>query len=174
MNAIVGRALAVSAVAATLWPTVARGDEGYVPRMYPPPPVTVPSGSTVTYQESAPNSALLGSGVTMFGFSYGTSLLVATLSDRPSDQNLYVPIAGPWMDLTRRGPCGDFECGPTEAGNRLLLVASGLFQAAGAIQIVGAFLFPETRTVTRAVSGRVQVRPTVGLGSVGVTVSGSF
>ncbi|HWO11814.1 MAG TPA: hypothetical protein VNN80_20115, partial [Polyangiaceae bacterium] len=38
----------------------------------------------------------------------------------------------------------------SETVNKVLLVTDGVFQGIGALQIVGAFIFPETRAVTIA------------------------
>jgi hypothetical protein len=126
----------------------------------------------ITYQERMPNGALIGSGLTMFGFSYIPSMIVAASSARASDSALYMPVVGPWVDLAQRdrdcvgGPCrGD-------AGNQVLLAVNGVVQGIGVLQILGGFLFPTTRTVTRAAS--VQVLPTVGASQVGLTAVGAF
>jgi hypothetical protein len=56
--------------------------------------------------------------------------------------------------------------------NKVLLVADGLFQGFGALQVLGGFLFPTTRTVTQ--TANVQVLPNVGSTHVGITAVGSF
>jgi hypothetical protein len=108
----------------------------------------------------------------MFGLSYGGAVIVGAASSRESDQKLYMPVVGPWMNLANRGTCSAPGCDANETANRVLLVADGVFQAAGVLQILGGFLFPEKRIETRAAG--VQVAPSVGLGSVGVTARGAF
>ena len=126
----------------------------------------------ITYEESMPNGALIGSGLTMFGASYIPSMIVAASSDHPGDTALYVPIAGPWMDLVRRDAgCPYVHCA-NDASNKALLVADGVFQGLGALQILGGFLFPTTRTVTQ-IAG-VQVVPGIGSSQVGLTAVGRF
>jgi hypothetical protein len=113
--------------------------------------------------ESGPNRALLSSGLFAFGASYLTSVIVASESNHQGDNHLYVPIAGPWMDLADRGDCGHFgqpAC-DTETAYKVLIIVDGVFQGIGALDIVGAFLFPETRVVrVSKTSPRVVVTPT--------------
>lgn len=102
-----------------------------------------------TVSTTGPNRGLLRSGLFMLGVPYVTSVIVAAQSDHPGDNNLYIPVAGPWMDLAGRGSCGNVG-GPScdgETVNKVLLVVDGIFQGLGALDIVGAFVFPETRTV---------------------------
>jgi hypothetical protein len=73
------------------------------------------------------------------------------------------------MDLADRRECRGCT---SEATNKVLLVASGVGQAVGALQIVGGFLFPAKRTVTRV--GRVHLAPQVGLGRAGLSAYGTF
>jgi hypothetical protein len=126
----------------------------------------------ITYEESMPNGALIGSGLTMFGASYIPSMIVAMSSDLPADSSLFVPVVGPWINLAQRdSTCPDGRC-QHDAGNKVMLVMDGVFQGLGALQIAGGFLFPTTRTVTQ-VAG-VRVLPSVGATQVGLTAVGSF
>ena len=96
-----------------------------------------------------PNRSLLRSGLFTLGASYVPALVVAIESDRPADDHLYAPIVGPWLDLAHRGDDCDGEC-EGETVNKVLLVTDGVFQGIGALQILGSFVFPETRAVTIA------------------------
>jgi hypothetical protein len=126
----------------------------------------------ITYEESMPNGALIGSGLVMFGASYIPSMIVAASSDHSGDMSLYVPVAGPWMNLAQRDSgCPGGRC-ENDAANKVLLVADGVFQGLGALQILGGFLFPTTRTVTQ-VAG-VHVLPSVSAHEVGLTAVGRF
>src|SRR5262249_20704658 len=122
-------------------------------------------------EEKTPNLGLISSGAVMFGVPYAASVIVAAASDRSSDQHLYIPLAGPWMNLANRGTCVGSRC-ENETGNKVLLVANGIFQGVGALEIVAGFLFPETRMVVR--TGGVHVAPTVGLSSAGIAAYGAF
>lgn len=125
-----------------------------------------------TYEERMPNGSLIGSGMVMFGASYIPSVIVAAESSRPGDTSLYIPVAGPWMNLSRRDEqCPGGRCA-NDMPNKVLLVADGLFQGFGALQVLGGFLFPTTRTVTQ--TSNVHVLPNVGSNHVGITAVGSF
>lgn len=183
MHGIVNRALVASAAVAltAVWSSAAFADDPYGPSEHatargsaPQVIIGAPSRDVVTYEEKAPNAALLSSGALMMGLSYGGSLVVAATSDRPEDQKLYIPLAGPWMNLMSRTPCRVAECGVNETVNKVMLVTDGIFQGVGALQILGGFLFPETRTVTRAAKPGVHFTPTGGIGSVGIQAYGSF
>ncbi len=117
-------------------------------------PVTMagaPAPVTGSESESgyAPNRFLLTSGLIVFGVPYVTSVIVAAQSDNSADHHLYVPIVGPWIDMgTRQGcPAGSTNC-DTETTNKVMLGVDGVFQAIGALEIVGALLSPEHRSVT--------------------------
>jgi hypothetical protein len=130
-----------------------------------------------TVTESGPNRALLSSGVFALGVPYVASVIVATQSDHPGDNNLYIPVVGPWMDLADRGGCDNFgqpSC-KTETGYKVLLVADGILQGIGALDIVGAFMFPETRSVRVAADRpHVFVSPYVAGGGYGVAALAKF
>jgi hypothetical protein len=136
---------------------------------------TRPTHETVV--TGGPNSALLGSGLFAFGVPYVASIVVASTSDNAADKNLYVPVVGPWTDLANRGGCGGFgqRACDNETANKVLLVADGIFQGIGALEIVGAFLTPETHTVTVATEPRVIVGPSsVGRSGYGLAAAGTF
>ena len=103
----------------------------------------------VQVSQTRPNQAMLYSGAFAFGVPYLSSVIVGAASSHPGDRNLFVPVAGPWIDLADRhcptgSPCDH------EGLYKGLLIADGIFQGIGALQIAGAFLFPETITVTNA------------------------
>jgi hypothetical protein len=182
MTGIVNRALVASAAAAltAVWSSAAfAADDAYgspatTRGSAPQVIIGAPARDVVTYEEKGPNTALLSSGALMMGLSYGGSVVVAATSDRPEDQKLFIPLAGPWMDLSNRTPCRGYDCGVNETVNKVLLVTDGIFQGVGALQILGGFLFPETRTVTRAAKPGIHFTPTGGMGSVGIQAYGSF
>jgi hypothetical protein len=119
--------------------------------------------SRETVSTTGPNRALFHSGLFVFGVPYVASIVVASGSDHPGDNNLYLPVAGPWMDLASRGPCGHMGETPcdNETTNKVLLVVDGVFQGLGALDIVGAFVFPETHTVSYSkTEPRIVVAPT--------------
>lgn len=91
-----------------------------------------------------PNRQLLRSGAWTLGLSYTPALVVAIKSERRGDDYLYYPVVGPWLDLAHRGECATCS---HETLNQGLLVADGVFQGIGALQIVGSFLLPERQSV---------------------------
>jgi hypothetical protein len=104
---------------------------------------------------TGPNQTLLHSGVWILGLSYVPVVIVAAESSRAGDKNLYIPVAGPWLDLaTRQGCQPGVSC--NETANKLLIVIDGIFQGMGALDIVGSFIFPETHTVTVSSSERCE------------------
>jgi hypothetical protein len=99
-----------------------------------------------------PNTVMLGTGALAFLGAYVPSLVVAASSDHDDDEWLYVPLAGPWIDLASRG-CGDGPQTPTCGTNgfeRAALIGSGVVQALGVIGIVASFAMPQKRMVTHA------------------------
>lgn len=126
---------------------------------------------------TGPNRALLHAGAWTLGLSYVPALVVAIESSQEADKNLYVPVAGPWIDLAAR------DC-PTcehETANKVLLVTDGIFQGIGALQVVGSLLFVETRSAALGTKARVaklpplQVAPTRLVdGGYGLAARGNF
>jgi len=132
---------------------------------------------------TGPNRALLHSGIWILGLSYVPAVIVAAESNRAGDKSLYIPVAGPWMDLATRSRCPpNLVC--NETANKVLIVVDGIFQGIGALDIVGAFIFPETRTVTVSASERGETRVSslslrvlpakVSAGAYGLVAVGTF
>ena len=96
---------------------------------------------------------LFATGGLTFLAAYVPSFIVALSSDHDDDKWLYLPVAGPFVDLATRG-CGDGPelptCGSTswETG---ALIASGAVQAIGAAMVVGSFFTTSRRMSTGAV-----------------------
>ncbi|WP_394829026.1 hypothetical protein [Pendulispora albinea] len=129
------------------------------------PVIVSQSGSTVqrdtTSESYRPNRKLLVGGALTLGLSYAPAAIVGSTSDHHGDRNLLIPLAGPWIDLADRGPCGGSgqpSCGD-DTGNRVLIAVDGVFQALGALQILGAFVWPEARRV-EVVEGKGHLAPT--------------
>lgn len=116
-----------------------------------PGPVIVNNGDAPraegTREYVGPNRALLMSGIIVAGVPYIASIGVAASSNHEGDSNLYIPVVGPWLDLGSRGGCpaGSSAC-DNETANKFLIGADGVLQGIGALQIIGSFIFPETRT----------------------------
>jgi hypothetical protein len=148
-------------------------------RAYPPPDpraIAYPTtGEFRTYTTTGPNTDLVASGVITLGIPYAISVVAATESSRPADNYLYTPVAGPWLDLANRGECPPTSACNNESANRALLIANGVLQGVGALQIISGFLFPVTRSVTVLDSGiEVHFVPQFGREGYGVTAVGTF
>jgi hypothetical protein len=154
----------------------------------PPAPAPAPVVATPIepeYREvyDSYNAPMFASGAAVFGLSYGASVITAATSDNQRGNNrLYVPVVGPWLALRDRGSCDVLRSScDHETTAKVLLIADGVFQAAGVIGMLDGLLRPSTHRVlvTQAkVDTRTRVRPTV-IGSVsgaapGVAVRGHF
>ena len=91
------------------------------------------SHETVT--TTGPNRELLHSGILALGVPYVASVVVAATSDRTEDKHLYIPVAGPWMDLANRSGCGNAggrapcrwpKAGPPSSSHRITRVGTTL------------------------------------------------
>src|SRR5262245_57411965 len=122
----------------------------------PPPPstVVVPApqpGAVTTETSTGPNTALITTGLVSFGLAYGSSVIVASQSNHQGDDRLYIPVAGPWLDLANRGGCSDINnsrCNG-ETTNKVLLVVDGVVQGAGVLAVVGGILSAGSSGTTR-------------------------
>jgi hypothetical protein len=145
-----------------------------------PPAPSQATSETVT-GKGGPSRLMLTSGILTFGLTYGAGVVVAATSDRDADHRMFVPVAGPWMDLFDRGDCGGVtgrSC-DMEATYKVLIVADGIGQGLGALMVVDAFLNPETVTVSHVRAA--QTTPTIRFspaslpaGAYGLLASGTF
>jgi len=115
-------------------------------------------------------------GLVVAGAPYIASVGIAATSAREGDANLWIPAVGPWLDLGSRPDCNG-DCG-TETGNRVLLVGDGILQTVGVLEIIGAFVFPEsysTTVTTTASGGTLSLAPSkVGRSGYGLSAVGEF
>jgi hypothetical protein len=132
----------------------------------PPPPArtTVVRQTPESYEVvDAWNAPVFATGALVFGASYAASAVVAATSDHPGADRLYVPVAGPWLALNDWGDCPieNPRCDENTT-EKVLLVADGVFQAAGVITMVTGLLSPTTHTVYRTTTAdkSIKVRPT--------------
>jgi hypothetical protein len=129
------------------------------------------------------NAPVFTTGALVFAASYGASVIAAASA---SDENrargfdrLYVPVAGPWLALNDRGSCPitSSSC-DRETTTKVLLIADGVFQAAGVLAMIDGVLEPSSRRVAvqnTKLDTKVRVTPaTVGTGGSGVAVFGRF
>ncbi len=126
------------------------------------------------FSDRAPNSELITTGVLTLGLPYIVSIVVATGSPRNSDSYLYAPVVGPWLDLANREDCpADGLCG-NETAYEIALVADGILQAVGALEIASGFAFPVPHSRTSGRPTRVRIAPSIARTSYGLSAVGSF
>jgi len=128
-----------------------------------------------TFTTTGPNGDLIASGVFTFGIPYAASVVAATESTRSSDNYLYAPVAGPWLDLANRGECPPSSSCGNETAYKALLIADGVLQGVGVLQVISGLLFPVTHSVTTVESAvHVRIVPRVGREGYGLTAVGTF
>ena len=150
----------------------------------PPPPRTVIVTPQPEYREvyDSYNAPVFAAGAAVFALSYGASVITAATTDNERGNNrLYVPVIGPWLALNERGECDILRSNcDHETTAKVLLIADGVFQAAGVIGMLDGLLRPSTHRVLVAnkIDTRTRVRPTViasvGGSAPGVSVRGAF
>lgn len=133
-------------------------------------PVIEPS----TERRTLPNRPLLVTGLSVFAASYGAAVLVSALSDRRADDKLYIPVAGPWLDLKHRG-CADNPC-ENNTRDRVLLVGDGILQGIGALAVVLSVVVPQKTTRRWYLTGNsdVLVVPQLSARMTGLSAVGRF
>jgi hypothetical protein len=129
----------------------ANGEASIEPRIRPF--ADVPSEETII----VPRYDLLTSGAAFLAVSYLPSVVVGAESHREGDTNLFIPVFGPWFDLIARPPCSvTVPCGG-EGLAKVALVADGVLQTAGALQVALALLVPHRHVVLHAKTDRFAV-----------------
>jgi hypothetical protein len=115
----------------------------------PPPPVMVE-------RPVLPNPVLFRGGLALFTVGYIPAVTVAFFSDHKGDANLFIPVAGPWIDLATRDCSGSTYLtmdGPVEVGtgyrcgttgtDQAALILDGVVQGMGAVAFIGSLVIPE-------------------------------
>lgn len=149
-----------------------------------PAPATIavaPAGPDYEEVEDSYNAPIFMSGALVFAASYGASVITAASSDdndNRGNHRLYVPVVGPWLALSDRGSCdiSKSSC-DHETTAKVLLVADGVFQAAGVIGMLDGLFQPSTHRVithTAKLDTKIHLQPTMVQGDPGVSVFGHF
>jgi hypothetical protein len=132
---------------------------------------STPTAEVRATEPTRPNRVLLTTGIATIALSYIPAIIVAASSDRDADKNLYIPVAGPWLDLGERGDCPGCS---NEGLNKALLITAGVAHVAGVAQLVAAFFATEERETYRVRTG-VRVTPTsFGRGGYGMGLHLTF
>lgn len=157
--------------------------------------VTVTTGQTATTaapydptmvgaereREIRPNRPLLITGSAIFLGTYGASVIQALASDTEADDNNYIPLVGPWLNIAERD-CQLGDCGTQEDWNNILLIGSGVAQGVGVGLAIASLIVPETeervakgKDKTKVAKPEVRVIPVqMGRGGAGVGAVGRF
>lgn len=140
----------------------------------PPPvePTVVPANPEEQTEPDMWNAPVFGTGAVVFGGSYIASVIDAGTSDHVGANRLYVPIVGPWLALNDWGNCPIEQpsCDQSTT-DKVLLIADGVFQAAGVLTMLDGVLEPTRHVVAVQTAQKgVHVAPT----GNGVLVFGHF
>jgi hypothetical protein len=130
--------------------------------------IAEPSYKRETSRLRVPNVPLLTTGAVVFAGAYVPSVIGAAVSERPGDQKLYIPIAGPWLALVR----GQRET----AGYKAMMTADGIAQGIGGLAVLLSSMIPDRVTEKWYLigAGPIRMTPTrLGRG-YGVTARTSF
>lgn len=128
----------------------------------------------VVVEHTWPNRPLLVTGLVVLGGTYGASVIVGAASNRESDEKLFIPVVGPWLDLKDRD-CDAEPC-DRETMNKTLLIGSGALQGLGALSVLLSLVIPESKEKPWYLIGgeKLSVTPQLGATTTGVTALGRF
>lgn len=131
-----------------------------------------PEGTEVYDQWNAP---VFATGALVFAGSYGASAVVAGSSDHAGADRLYVPVVGPWLALNDWGDCPIEEPRCDEnTTDKVLLVADGVFQAAGVVTMISGILSPSHHTVYATRTAKNETKTKITPTHNGFAVVGRF
>jgi len=108
------------------------------------------------------------------GIGYAAAVMVASTSNHAGDNRLYVPLLGPWLDLSSRGSCPLVQSCDSETTNKVLLIGDGLIQAVGVATILTGLMSPSRRYAAKGFTVAQVVPVTFGNGRPGLAATGSF
>lgn len=95
------------------------------------------------------NAPVFATGAVVFGAAYGASLVTASSDDGKGMSKLAIPFAGPWLALGDRPGCPagsdvtDRACSHQTTA-KILLIADGIMQLAGAAGMIDGVLEPSS------------------------------
>ncbi len=178
------------ATSLALAPTVARADDdptppvrsttgpsslttpaaSYDPNAYVPPRSVLYQGGEIprtAHIETRPNMAYIGTGLSIFGSAYATSLIYgvstcsAQMKCRPGSGWLYMPLVGPFITSAQS---------PTTGGQALAAFDGGVQALGAALTIVG-FVVPRRFVTWQNRSASLTILPTVSA-PLGASIAG--
>jgi hypothetical protein len=138
------------------------------------PSTPVRTQEVTTTRTVGPNRALLGTGLMTFAAAYIPAVVVAGSSNVAADEKLYIPVAGPWLDLAQRPACAPSgpSCG-LDTGNKLLLAVGGAAQGIGVLTTAASFFVPEREKVVTRTATNATFKPTVHVAPAGMGAGGA-
>jgi hypothetical protein len=140
----------------------------------PPQVTSLWQAPTTTLQErGGPTARYLtqAGGAGLFLGSYIPSVVVGAVSSRNDDKRLFIPVAGPWLDL------GERDCTARTCNAKLLtgalLAIDGVAQAVGVIAFLGGTLAAPTEK--KVETPTIHVGPAhIGYDGYGVSAAGTW
>lgn len=144
----------------------------------PNPATYVPAEPEYEEVRDSMDAPMFTSGALVFGASYAGSVIVAGHDSSRGNNHLYVPVVGPWLALNDRGSCDPAKSScDHDTTAKVLLVADGIFQAAGVLGMINGLLSPTSHRIVRHTAKRetnVHLLPTFTNGSPGLAALGKF
>lgn len=146
----------------------------------PDPTTYVPRDTEYEEVRDSVNAPMLTSGALVFGASYGASVIIAGTDNSRGNNRLYIPVVGPWLALSDRGSCDPVKTScDHDTTAKILLVADGIFQAAGVLGVVDGLLAPSShkiaiRNTTAKRKPTIHMIPTFTNGNPALAVLGKF
>ncbi len=143
-----------------------------------PPDVAPAPVAEGTTPYVGPDRALIAAGALIFTAMYVPVVAIGAGSALSVDRRLYIPVAGPWIDLAQRHVCvaGNLDCN-MEIANKVLLATDGIFQDIGVLTALAGFIVTEEApvvTTAKANGPKVRVAPELGSGQMGIAAVGTF
>jgi|HubBroStandDraft_1064217.scaffolds.fasta_scaffold342221_1 hypothetical protein len=159
-------------------PASAHGDAPVEPAGVEPPLLAPAPVAETTTPHVGPSWAVVATGALIFTATYVPMVAIGAGSGQSVDRRLYIPVAGPWIDLAERRLCvaGNLDC-RLEIANKFLLATDGIFQGIGVLTALAGFIVTERApvvTTARADGPAVQISPALGPGEAGVAALGTF
>ena len=123
------------------------------------------------YQKRRPNTPMIITGGALLVGTYATTAGIVASNGPDVDHDLYIPIAGPWINLADRST--DRE---NNTRDTVLIAGSGVLQGVGSLMVITSFFVPESVPAARISAGNVKmnVAPTASAGGGGVGAFGTF
>jgi hypothetical protein len=90
-------------------------------------------------------------GTVVFVASYAAAIGTAASSDHAGADQLYIPIAGPWLALDNWNTCaaGALRC-TSSSTDKALLISDGIVQATGLVMVLDGLIDPAQPRLTVA------------------------